>query len=65
MEYYASFMFYTVDRLADGRGWAFVVDFDDSKLVNADVEMMKYIIYLLKTFFPCGLSYILIVDLPW
>lgn len=27
--------------------------------------MCKYIIYLLKTHFPCGLHYILIVDLPW
>lgn len=33
--------------------------------MNADFEMCKYIIYILKTYYPCGLTYILIVDLPW
>lgn len=54
-----------IDQKASGSGYIFCVDFEDAKLCNVDFEMCKYIIYILKTFFPCGVAYILIVDLPW
>ena len=49
MEFFGAFMFYTVDRLADGQGWIFAVDFDDARLSNADLELCKYVITFFRT----------------
>lgn len=64
-ELFGAFLLHQIDLLADGRGWTFVVDFAECGLQNADFDLFRHIVWLLKSHFPTSLAYILVVDLPW
>lgn len=53
------------DRAARGRGMSIVIDCTGAGLQSADMDMLYYLIWMLRNFFPKGLSYILVHNLPW
>lgn len=46
-------------------GIAVVIDCQSGGLINADVETLLFFVSLLRNYFPKGLSYILVHELPW
>lgn len=46
-------------------GIAVVIDCSGAGLVNADMETLAFFISTLRNYFPKGLSYILVHELPW
>lgn len=46
-------------------GISVVIDCTNGGLVNADMETLLFVVNTLKNYFPKGLSYFLIHELPW
>lgn len=42
-----------------------VFDFYGASMFNADIDIAKYFLSTLKTYFPIGLNYSIAVDVPW
>jgi len=62
---YLAHTFNKIDQKANGNGWVLVFDCSDTTIVNADVDLLFFIINTLKNYFPAGLDYILVYELPW
>ena len=63
-----AFVYYNIRRAdseANGRGIAIVLDCSNAGLANADLDLLLYLIGTLKSYFPKGLSYFLVHQLPW
>lgn len=63
-----SFLFRTIehaDRLANGKGIALCFDLQGAGINNVDMDMLFFIITTLVNYFPKGLSYMLVHELPW
>lgn len=54
-----------LDEMAQGRGISLVIDCQGAGLASADMETLIFIISTLKNYFPKGLSYFLVHELPW
>lgn len=59
------YILWKTDEASGESGWILIMDFDGAGLVNADIDTLSKMISTLKTHFPCGLDFILVVDLPW
>lgn len=64
-ERFAAYLIHQLDELSNGRGWTLVADFADCGLHNADLDLLRHFIWLLKTHFPSSMARVLVVDLPW
>lgn len=42
-----------------------IFDFESASILNADTEIAKHFIFILKNHFPLGLNYSIAVDTPW
>lgn len=64
-EMFSAFLIHQLDQISNARGWTLVADFADCGLHNADLDLLRHFIWLLKTHFPSSLARVLVVDLPW
>lgn len=53
------------DKRANGRGIVLVFDLQGAGLSNVDMDLLFFVITTLVNYFPKGLSYMLIHELPW
>lgn len=53
------------DRRANGRGIVLVFDLQGAGVNNVDMDLLFFVITTLVHYFPKGLSYMLIHELPW
>lgn len=63
-----SFLFRIVeeaDKKAEGKGIVLVFDLQGASINNVDMEMLFFVITTLVNYFPKGLSYMLVHELPW
>lgn len=63
-----SFLFQIIeeaDARAKGRGIVLVFDLQEAGINNVDMDMLFFIITTLVNYFPKGLSYMLVHELPW
>ena len=63
-----SFLFRIIeeaDRLAKGKGIVLCFDLQGAGLSNVDMDMLFFIVTTLVNYFPKGLSYMLVHELPW
>ena len=54
-----------IDEANNENGFVLVFDFTDAGLRNVDLDMLSYIISLLRYCYPEGLVYCLVYNLPW
>lgn len=54
-----------VDRVVGGKGLAIVFDCKGTGLSNLDMDILWFLLESMVKFFPAGLSYIVVYDLPW
>jgi hypothetical protein len=64
-ERFSAYLIHQLDQLSNGRGWTLVADFADCGLHNADLDLLRHFLWVLKTHFPSSLARVLVVDLPW
>lgn len=63
-----AFLFYIIeesDKRADGKGIVLVFDLQGAGLGNVDMDLLFFVITTLVNYFPKGLSYMLVHELPW
>lgn len=54
-----------VDKETDGNGMGIVFDCTGAGYVNIDMDFLSFLITTGTSYFPVGLKYILVYDLPW
>lgn len=54
-----------LDEEAGGKGISIVFDCSGGGLANADMDMLLFLVSTLVNYFPKGLSYLLVHELPW
>lgn len=63
------FLSYQVSKIDDScnslMSWAVVFDCSDIGFSNVHIDMMRFLITILKDYFPAGIRYVLVYDLPW
>lgn len=63
-----AYLYYNIQRLdeeAGGKGISIVIDCTGGGLPNADMDMLLFLVSTLVNYFPKGLSYLLVHNLPW
>lgn len=63
-----SFIYQTIEKAdarAKGKGIVLVFDLQEAGINNVDMDMLFFIITTLVNYFPKGLSYMLVHELPW
>lgn len=55
----------TADKLAQGKGIVLVFDLQGAGINNVDMDLLFFMITTLVNYFPKGLSYMLVHELPW
>ncbi|XP_054154490.1 motile sperm domain-containing protein 2-like [Oppia nitens] len=55
----------SADREAGAAGWGLINDANGAGLANVDIELSRFMIDVLKHYYPGGPRYLLAVDLPW
>lgn len=63
-----SFLFRVIeeaDHIAGGKGIALVFDLQGAGFSNIDMDMLFFVVTTLVNYFPKGLSYMLVHELPW
>lgn len=63
-----SFLFNVIeeaDKKAGGKGIVLVFDLQGASLSNVDMDLLFFVITTLVNYFPKGLSYMLVHELPW
>lgn len=63
-----AFIYFNIKRLdeeAQGKGISVVIDCAGGGLSNADMDTLGFLVSTLKNYFPKGLSYFLIHEIPW
>lgn len=66
--FYHYFVYYNLllaDEAAKGRGIAMIFDLTGAGVSNCDMEALYFLATVLKNYFPKGLSYILVHELPF
>lgn len=67
-EFLKAFLFMTIeeaDKRAKGKGVVLVFDLQGAGINNVDMDLLFFIITTLVNYFPKGLSYMLVHELPW
>jgi len=62
------FVIHTMNRVdveVDGRGMAIVFDLSGAGIQNADMDFLWFLISTLRNYYPEGLAYVLVYELPW
>lgn len=59
------YWFDRIEREENGRKISLFFDMDGCGLGNMDMELIKYLITLLKLYYPFFLNYIIIYNMPW
>ncbi|XP_054157655.1 motile sperm domain-containing protein 2-like [Oppia nitens] len=62
------FVIYTMNKVdveVNGNGMAIVFDCKDAGVSNVDMDMLWFLISSMNKYYPKGLSYILVYELPW
>lgn len=59
------YWFDRIEREENGMPISLFFDLDDCGLSNMDMELIKYLILLMKNYYPAFLQYILIFQMPW
>ena len=65
LKQYVIYIMNKVDLEVDGRGMAIVFDCQDAGIGNVDMDMLWFLISSMNKYYPKGLSYILVYELPW
>jgi len=67
-EFLKAFLFRVIeeaDKKAGGKGIALVFDLQKAGINNVDMDLLFFVITALVNYFPKGLSYMLVHELPW
>jgi len=59
------YQFEKADRQTSNHGWGIVNDPTDSGLSNVDLDYCYFLSDVLQSYYPHGIKYMLVVDLPW
>lgn len=62
------YIIYTLNKVdveVDGRGMAIVFDCQEAGIGNVDMDMLWFLISSMNKYYPKGLTYILVFELPW
>lgn len=62
---YLAFLLDRVDRETRGDGWALCFDCTDAGLSNVDMELLKFVVQALTSYFVENCRYVLIYEMPW
>lgn len=66
MKDFCMYQIFKIDRDTNGRGWMLVFDFSDCGYqIYQHIDLLHYFITNMHTYFPAGMDYVLVVDLPW
>ena len=65
LKQYIIYIMNKVDVDVDGRGMAIVFDCQEAGIGNVDMDMLWFLISSMNKYYPKGLSYILVYELPW
>lgn len=67
-EFLKAFLFRTIeeaDKAASGKGIVLVFDLQGAGINNVDMDLLFFVINTLVNYYPKGLSYMLVHELPW
>lgn len=67
-DFLKAFLFQTIektDEIAKGKGICLIFDLQGAGISNMDMDLLFFVITTLVNYFPKGLSYMLIHELPW
>lgn len=59
------YWFDRIEREENGKAITFFFDMDSCGLSNMDLDLIKYLILLMKEYYPLFLHYIIIFQMPW
>lgn len=62
---FTAYQVWSIDMLANGKGWTLILDFAGTGLRNTDFDLLKFFLNLLMVQFPRGIDCILVVNLPF
>ena len=62
---YLAFLLDRVDRETRGDGWALCFDCTDAGLSNVDMDLLKFVVQALTSYFVENCRYVLIYEMPW
>lgn len=62
---YLAFLLDRVDRETRGDGWALCFDCTDAGLSNVDMELLKFVVQALSSYFVENCRYVLTYEMPW
>jgi hypothetical protein len=62
---YLIYILNKVDLEVNGKGMAIVFDCQEAGISNVDMDMLWFLISTMNKYYPKGLSYILVYELPW
>jgi len=54
-----------IDKETDGNGFVCVMDLHEVGLKNADLDMIQFVINILRKYFPLAISRIIVYNIPW
>ncbi|XP_053201677.1 motile sperm domain-containing protein 2-like [Panonychus citri] len=59
------YMINKLDKEKSGHGYAAFWDCEGAGLANVDIEMLSFMVTTISCYFPYGLEYVLLHELPW
>lgn len=62
---FTAYQIWSIDMLANGKGWSLILDFAETGLKNTDFDLLKFFLNLLMVQFPRGIDNILVINLPF
>jgi len=62
---FLAWQLWKVDEENNGNGWVIIFDTTDAGISNCDIDFLFFMISTLKNYFPIGVEYILVHNLPW
>ena len=67
IEYFRQFVIGVIDRVdseSGPKGYVLVFDLTGVGFANADMEFLQFLINIFRNYFPCGLRYVIVYNLP-
>lgn len=66
MKDFCIYQIWKLDNATNGRGWMLVFDFADCNYqLYQHVDLLHFFVTSMHTYFPAGMDYVLVLDLPW
>lgn len=65
MKDFLAYLMMQIDDPIDGKCFAMIIDLTKTSWSNADLEMLSFLLALLKEYFPVNLDYVLAINFPW